>query len=364
LKNPKFSQDLFAITALGLGKALRWLAVGVVGLAALFLLPAIASAGPLDPCRDGNLLPNCNFNEFVGSPPRQVPNGWTPFVLSGDLDFRQVLGEECHSFDQPSCLIMRSDGLVFKAGLWRQVGGLQPGATYRAAIGWGGPNAPTDSFGRQLGIDPTGGTDPGSPNVIWGPKHFGDGRSLSYDEPYSAEYPSIDVSAAAQGDTLTVFVLVDHTYSTGNNFIYLDQIGLRLDPNAAPPSPTAVPPTATPLSTAIAAPVRVAPSATPSPTATPTDEPTATPSPTPTDTPTPTATPTYTPSPTATPSPTLTPTASPTLAARPTATPQPIYVELGRASQRQPALLLYSGFGSLILALLAGAVIWWLLRGR
>ena len=217
-------------------------------LLVLILLPAPAWAGPQNPCREGNLLSNCTFDDFTGSPPRQVPNGWTPFISSGDLEYRQVLGDECHSVDQPSCLIMRSNGLVFTAGLWRQVGGLQPGATYRAGIGWGAPAAPTDSFGRQLGIDPTGGTDPGSPNVVWGPKHFGDGRVLSYDGPYSAVDPSIDVSAVAKGDTVTVFVLVDHTYTSGDNFIYLDMVGLRQDtsqPVVAPPTATPVPATAT-----------------------------------------------------------------------------------------------------------------------
>jgi hypothetical protein len=218
-----------------------------------------------------------------------------------------------------------------------------------------------------LGIDPTGGTNPESPNVIWGPKHFGDGRVLSYDAPYSSIEPSIDVSAVAQGDTVTIFVLVDHTYTTGDNFIYLDMVGLRQDtsqPVVSPPTATPLP-TATPPPTATSpAPVAVAPTAALLPTNTPTDLPTTTPSPTPTDTPTPTATPTHTPSPTATPSPTLTPTASPTLAARPTATPQPVYVELSRAGQRQPSLLLYSGFGSLTLAVAAGLLIWRLLRGR
>ena len=327
----------------------------------LILLPAPAWAGPQNPCREGNLLSNCTFDDFAGSPPRQVPNGWTPFISSGDLEYRQVLGDECHSVDQPSCLIMRSNGLIFTAGLWRQVGGLQPGATYRAAIGWGAPAAPTDSFGRQLGIDPTGGTDPGSPNVVWGPKHFGDGRVLSYDGPYSAVDPSIDVSAVAKGDTVTVFVLVDHTYTSGDNFIYLDMVGLRQDtsqPVVAPPTATPVPATATPIPAQRRV-QPVAPAATSTPTTPPTELPTQTPTPTvtPTSTATPTATPTHTPSPTATPSPTLTPTPLPTLEQRPTATPLPFYRVAEQESRRQPSLLLASGFGSLILALVAGLVL-------
>ncbi len=319
-------------------------------------------AGPQNPCREGNLLSNCTFDDFAGSPPRQVPAGWTPFILSGDLEYRQVLGDECHSIDQPSCLIMRSNGLIFSAGLWRQVGGLQPGATYRAGIGWGAPAAPTDSFGRQLGIDPTGGTDPGSPNVVWGPKHFGDGRVLSYDTPYSPVDPSIDVSAVAQGDTITVFVLVDHTYTSGDNFIYLDMVGLRQDtsqPLVAPPTATSVPPTATPVPPQpVVQAVEPVATATPaaSPTELPTQTPTATPTSTSTHTPTPTTTPTATPSPT--PTATVTPTPLPTLEPRPTATPLPFYRVAEQATRREPSVLLAGGFGSLGLALVAGVVLW------
>ena len=103
----------------------------------------------------------------------------------------------------------------------------------------------------------------------------------------------------------------------------------------------------------------VAPAATSTPTTAPTDLPTQTPTPTvtPTSTATPTATPTHTPSPTATPSPTLTPTPLPTLEQRPTATPLPFYRVAEQESRRQPSLLLASGFGSLILALVAGLVL-------
>ena len=357
MRNPKFSQELFAITTLWWGKAGRWLAVGLAVLLFMGAQPGSVRAQD-DPCGPGNLIWNCRFDSFTGSPPEQVPAGWSPFVVSGSLTYMQ---DSDTYFGAPS-LRMWSSGGTFTAGILTQVGDVQPGATYVASWGWGGPNDP-DTFGRKLGIDPTGGADPLSPNVIWGPLHYGPGRILNRPGPYTPGNPNLDVAAVAQASTITVFVWVEHPRSTGDNLIFIDQVGLRLDPNAAPPAPTAAPPTATASPIATAARVQVAPTATPSPTLTPTDEPTATPSPTPTATPSPTATPTATASPTATPSPTLTPTASPTLAARPTATAQPMYVELSRASQRQPALLLYSGFGSLMLAAVAGLLIWRLLRG-
>lgn len=334
-----------------------WGAVWLAALLSLFAPSGNAFAQD-DPCGSGNLIGNCRFDTFTGSPPRQVPSGWAPFVVSGDLTFMQ----DTDTYFGPPSLRMWSNGGTFTAGIFTQVAGVQPGATYVASWGWGGPNDPA-TFGRKLGIDPTGGTDPLSPNVVWGPLHYGPGRFLNYPGPYSQDNPNVSVAAVAQAPAVTVFVWVEHPSSTGDNLIYIDQVGLRPDPSAAPPAPTAAPPTATPLPpTAVPARAAATATATFTPTATPTASPTVTS--TPTATPTSTAMPTSTPSPTATPSPTLTPTASPTLALRPTATPQPIYVELGRASQRQPSLLLYSGFGSLVVAAAAGLLIWRLLRAR
>lgn len=331
-------------------------ALGALALAVVvaLALPAAARAEG-DPCSEGNLIPNCGFDSFEGSPPRQVPSGWTPFVLSGDLAFVQ---DSDTMYAAPS-LRMWSSGGTFTAGILTQVGGLQPGATYVAAIGWGGPNAP-DTFGRRLGIDPTGGTDPQAPSVVWGPLHYGPGRHLNYPGPYSPGNPNLSVSAVAQAPTMTVFVWVEHPTSTGDNLIFIDNVGLRLDPSApvATATPTLVPPTDTPEPQAVQQAAQ--PTATPTapPTVTPTATMTETPSPTPTATSTPTATPTYTPSPTATPSPTTTPTASPTLRPRPTATPPSLLTQASRTTQRQPTLLLLAGLVSLVGAAGLSGLLW------
>ncbi len=320
-----------------------WLGVGPVA-------PVAAQHG----CDPGNLIPNCDFDAFYGSPLGEVPEGWVPFVLSGSLEFKGTSGSESHSFYVPSSLRMRSDGGIFVAGIYTQVGGLQPGVTYKASIGWGAPNEP-DAFGRKLGIDPTGGADPNSPTVVWGPPHYGSGRMLNYPWPEL----NIDISAVAQTSTVTVFVYVDHNYSTGDNFIFIDAVSLFVDP--VQPAPTPAPPTATPVpprptATATAT-AMAAPTATPEPPATPTA--TATP----TDTPTPTAihTPTVTPTPTQT----LTPiaTATSTLPPRPTATPALIQAYEVAAAAAAPRGLLWGGLGVLGGAGLLG-VAWTLARRR
>ncbi len=266
-----------------------------------------------DPCGAPNVLPanSCNFENWSGDPPRSLPEGWTPFVLSGDIEYAR----DDHSYFGGGTLRMRNSGSAFKGGIYTSVP-VTPGAGYKASVWWGAPNAP-DLFGRQLGLDPTGGTDPNSPNIIWGPMHFGDGRMLNYNP---GEGPNIDVRARPDGDRMTVFFLVDHPSSSGDNFIYIDVITLvpdesapaRVAPTATPEPPTATPEPPPVVEVAAAAAVAAAPAA-----AAPTDTPS--PSPTPQPTSTPTATPS--PTPTVTPTPTLTPTPSPTWTPWPTALP-------------------------------------------
>ncbi len=316
------------------------LACAILGAA----LPVAAQHG----CDAGNLIPNCNFNNFQGSPPRQLPEGWKAFVLAGDLTFKQ---SDDTYWGAPS-LMMWSDGGTFVAGVYTQVSGLRPGVAYKASIGWGGAD-PANAFGRRLGIDPTGGTDPNASTVVWGPMHRGPGRLLNC--PPGKDCPNIDVSTVARAATVTVFVYVDHNYSTGNNYIFIDAVSLVVDssqPTATPVPPTPMLPTAPPLPT-------LAPPPTPTATSTPTPTATATPTATPTLTPTRTPTPTQTPTPTATPTSTLPP--------RPTATAASARSERSRPGVQMgsaPRGLLWGGIAALGGAVALGA--WWLFlrRGR
>lgn len=262
---------------------------------------APAMAGGCAGCLPGSLI-ECDWEQFSGN----APAGWSPYILAGSASFAAVHGSESHSSFGSASLRIDSPG-AYVAGLFRQVGGVTPGVGYKASIGWAAPSSPTDTFGRQLGIDPTGGTDPNAPTVVWGPMHWGDGRCLNYPPPDV----NVDVSTYAKASTITVFVKVDHNRPAPGSMIFLDAVSLAVDP-ALPPATAA--PTATPIP-----PTR--PPATLAPTAAPTFTPTPTATATPTQTPTPTAThtPTITPTPTATATPTATPTS--TLPPRPTATP-------------------------------------------
>jgi hypothetical protein len=333
-------------------------------LAILLFLTVPKQVFAQHPCDPPNVIAAdiCNMDSFRGEPPRQIPNGWNEFILSGEATFMQ----DNDTYWGPPSLRIWSSGGTFKVGIYTQVN-VSPGAGYRASIAWGAPNAP-ETFGRQLGIDPTGGTDPTSQNVIWGPMHWGPGRILNYPPPDV----NIDVRARAQGGTVTVFFLVDHPTSTGDNLIFVDAIALYPDESApgnlAPPADTATPePTHVPTSVppeavapfaqaATLAPV-VPPTATPVP---PTDTPTPEPTSTPTDTPTPSPTPTETP--------TVTPTWTPWPMSSPAASTSSIQNTISdllpQPKDDRERLLLLISFAGLGGATVFGSSWWWVRRQR
>lgn len=346
-----------------------WAGLLLCSLTLYLTAPLYAS----EPCNPPNLIPQpvCDMDSFHGDPPRQIPDGWSEFIIYGEPSFMN----DPHSYFGSGTLRIWSNGGTFKAGVYTQVG-VNPGAGYRASIAWGAPNAP-DTFGRQLGIDPTGGTDPNSPNVIWGPMHWGDGRMLNY---RPGEGPNIDVLVRAVNPTMTVFFVTDHPTSTGDNLIYVDAIALYPDENApAAVAPVAKEvPTDTPTPEVVAqAPVAaeaVAAAAVVPPTPVP---PTATETPTPTETPMPTATPTATetPTPTMTPSPTLTATWTPwpTATAAQAASGMTLSALVGQPTTLQsrflntagpfyPTGLLFLGVLSFSGAGLCAGSLWWLRR--
>ena len=310
-------------------------------LLCIFALYAAMPVWASEPCNPPNVIRRsiCDMDSFRGSPPRQLPQGWNEFILAGDPEFAIA----SDTYWGPPSLRIRSIGGTFKVGIYTEVS-VTPGAGYRASISWGAPNAPS-TFGRQLGIDPTGGTDPNAGTVVWGPVHWGPGRILNYPPPDV----NIDVKARAIADKVTVFFLVDHPRSTGDNLIFIDAIALYPDESApaveVPPSPTPPPPVA----------AAKLPTSTPIPI--PTDTPTATPSPTPT------VTPTHTPSPT--PTPTVTPTVTPTWTPWPPATPaqrftlESVQSGVATALRRQDSwTLLRAGLAGVSSALIFGFVIW------
>ena len=353
----------------------RWrLIFGLVSLLpTLFLVAALlwqpVGADSHNPCLiPGNLTFNCGFDTFVdhdwNGKRLQVPQGWWYFVLDGDLDFRPA---DDTYWGAPSLWLL-SDGVPFTAGIYQEVK-VTPGVVYLADAGWAAATRP--DFERKIGLDPTGGTDPLAPSVIWGPSEWG-----------INSWPNLTVSARATGPKMTVFVWVLHSTTYGNDWIFIDAVGLWPDPNqpVVTMTPTSPPPTATrkpPAKTATPLP--------PTATATPTDVP-PTPTPTETATATPTEPPTDTPIPTDTPTPSVTPTPlPPTDTPPPTRTPLPTIVPDARVAFQDDApgadgqgdsaprqdrearevLIIVVGVGLIVVGLAGAALFWlWLRRNQ
>jgi len=264
-------------------------------IALLLLLGAgVPTARAQDPCQDpSNLTVNCQFDTFDQiAPYGAVASGWTPFVeFSVEPPAFNSAGETPVA---PAQEIFCS-WLPFTAGIYQQVQGT-PGTAYVAAIGWApyasygeiGERNQGQFIGRKVGIDPRGGIDPTSANIVWSPEVW---------DELGGVFPQLRVSAVAQTGTVTVFVRAHNPQSHGNDKVWFDAVTLMVDatqPTATAttvaPTPTPTSPPPTPTSTPLPPAGTTRPTDTPALTATVTMQPTRTSVPTHTSEPTPTAT--------------------------------------------------------------------------
>jgi hypothetical protein len=265
---------------------------------------APASAGE-PPCttRPDNMTRNGSITD--GGYPTQygvVANEWNPFILGGSPPAYALADNESANGDIPgsSSQYIHGDGIEFDAGIYQTINGTVPGAYYQFSVGWAamlrdigqGQNKKMDNvIVRLVAADPTGGTDPHSASVIWGPE-FSTGSSSR-----SLNSPQMSLVFPAQADHVTVFIRAFDRSAAASDKVFLDVICMVPRPDL---------PTATPAATATATP---APTDTPRPTRLPSTAVPATKVPTPTETSVPTLA--YTPTNTNTPKPSSTPTETP-----------------------------------------------------
>lgn len=346
-------------------------------LAILILHPSPGAAQDFpDVCQDpANILANCNFNSGL--------DHWQPFLETGAADITVLQGgSECHAPLCPAAYIVSNDHFI--GGIYQQVP-VTRGANYYANIVWlvfdslandAAVHQATGGIGRRIGIDPFGGTDPRSPNIVWSPDNWRNDCKICNVE---------QVTVTAQADTMTVFLRIENTWKLraaekgfsippSKDQFWIDDIGLKpVDgapiavqvqqpatgtptpappptntPEAPPPTNTPVPPANTP--TAAATPVAQAdtPAAEPDVTAAP---PTFTHTPPP---PPPTLTPTNTPSPTSTRQPR--PSAEPTRPRRATPTPQASQLPLVLGAAGTTACL--GGVALVLVAAVMAGLVW------
>ncbi|MCB0207917.1 MAG: hypothetical protein KDJ52_01230 [Anaerolineae bacterium] len=241
-----------------------------VGLQGLFLLLCLLVLQPQpmnyaqdfpDVCQESeNILQNCDFSQGL--------NHWEPFLETGSADISVLQGGgECHAPLCPAAYIVSANHFI--GGIKQQVS-VEKGRNYYANIVWlvfdslvndASINKATGGIGRRIGIDPFGGTDSTSSNVVWSEDNWRNDCKIC-----NVEY----VTVTAQADTITVFLRIDDTWKLraseqgfpippSNDKFWIDDLGLKPvggEPIAveepAPteePTATPVPPTDTPAPT-------------------------------------------------------------------------------------------------------------------
>ncbi len=182
---------------------------------------------------DGNLLTNPGFEPpfpiAAGLPPMQVANGWFPWYIGTQPQY-YASSDTVEGVGVPR--VIDGDGQQFftyysvhTGGVYQTVLGVTPGTTYTFSVNayvWstsgGDPNVSAEPGGVivQVGIDPLGGSDGASADIVWSTPI----------ERYDA-FNLYEISAAAAADTITVWVRSSVTTAVQYSVVYLDNAVLN-----------------------------------------------------------------------------------------------------------------------------------------
>lgn len=213
----------------------------------------------------GNLLTNPGFEDpYVdqgGEPARLVAEGWTawhlppppgaPTFMNQQPEYLPARPDTSRIRSGQNAQFMTSFFATFNGGVYQVVENVPDGAelTFTAyAYVWSSAfdnvnNSDMDGdVAVQVGIDPTGGTNPTSGNIVWSPV------TEQYDR-----WNTYSVSATAEATAVTVYVRAVVGAPAKNNNVYLDDASLTIAGQQQPPTqqpPTQAPPTATTATTA------------------------------------------------------------------------------------------------------------------
>jgi LysM repeat protein len=185
-----------------------------------------------------NLLTNPGFEDpyitIGGDQTVQVAQGWTPWHVprgANDPTFANSAPEYYPTAPDSTRIHSGSNAQLISSffathtgGVYQRVTNVTAGAQLQLhvfAYIWSstlddvGKSEQNGGVNFQVGIDPTGGTDGTSPNVIWS-------QPVSEYDTYS----DYSVSATASGSAVTVFTRSTISFPVKNNNIYLDDASL------------------------------------------------------------------------------------------------------------------------------------------
>ncbi len=210
-----------------------------------FLLTLILGAISTS-AQSGNLLSNpgfeAPFSSFPGEPAMLVAQGWTPWYVPKSAG--QSLSENTQPEYYPASDTENGLGVprilngaeaqqflsffaTHTGGVYQRVTGITSGASLRFSVmayiwstSFENMDLSEDDGGVvvQVGIDPTGGTDGTSANIVWSTAVAG-----QYDS-----YFEYSVNTTAQGNAVTVFVRSTISAPVRYNNIYLDDASLTV----------------------------------------------------------------------------------------------------------------------------------------
>ena len=175
----------------------------------------------------------------------QVASSWQRFSYGGAepywMDARVFAGSHLgggwveHIEGETAQFIFATEPYI--AGIRQQVGGLTPGVAYgfhAALLTIFQTSAPPTVDGtmiKQVGMDPTGGTDPQAATVVWS-------EGDNHDEAWALEERT---SVFAEGPAVTVFIRINSLYESGDlpllNLSILDSAILARTPAISATSP-------------------------------------------------------------------------------------------------------------------------------
>jgi LysM repeat protein len=248
-----------------------------LGALLLALVPLAVMAAP--PQQGENLLNNPSFegpySPWNGVSQIQMPASWTPWwaeAAEGDPEWKhhrpewkpdegQYYPNRVHSGER--ALQWHKSYATFQSGAYQQVSVPENAQLRFSAYGqawscddWNQCSDATShdpaNMAMRIGIDPTGGTNPWAPSVVWS----------GWGNPLDA-WGYFAVEATAQGGVVTVFLYSNPDWPKQNQDVYYDDASLVVIGDAPPPA--AAPDEAQPPAAAAEAPAAPAVTATPRP---------------------------------------------------------------------------------------------------
>ncbi|TEU20316.1 MAG: carboxypeptidase regulatory-like domain-containing protein [Anaerolineales bacterium] len=221
-----------------------------IGLIALLVF-LFLSPGPFSPPAPAlaagfvNFLTNpgletfdASYGDYDGYELRVAQN-WTAFKKSGATpnymtndEWANMTGGAAEHLEGDHSQMYWETG-AFAAGIYQQVS-VEAGTDYAAQASiltiWETSASHTDDkMLKQVGIDPNGGTEPDSPDIVWG---LARGKDVQWE--------SVKTSATAISSTITLFVLVTSEASSSpslRNQVFVDAVVLTEAPTASATSP-------------------------------------------------------------------------------------------------------------------------------